>query len=169
MRLNLVEFIEATLILKGDCKVVVKPQNAGASMTFTMFELRAMAALAWPSTEMDCDISYPEIWINCFGKLVEVKAGQPFIEDNELQLEHEHEMLIAGNIDYQSEYRETLVEVYTTLEELSPREGSAYALLEWLREDREGGSMAKQDLARHDWEQLYAHAITGGPLLSRNM
>lgn len=62
VRFDLVKLIEATLILKGDCMVIVRPRDATLSNTFTLAKLRSDDRLAWPIVHSDCNRKMPLNW-----------------------------------------------------------------------------------------------------------
>ena len=81
IRHNLVKLIDATLILDGASKALIRPQDTDLTSISTLFELRRLAMLAWPRLEPETDKTLPEISINGFGKMIEVKNGEPRTQD----------------------------------------------------------------------------------------
>ena len=137
VRFDLVKLIEATLILKGDCTVIVRPRDVALSNTFTLAKLRSDAMLAWPIVQSEWSKKCPEIWTNGLGKIIKVEDSGAFFREDEHDYADTHEIRVTANVDPNGLRS---LELATSLKQLFPHPGSSYELLVWLRDDFRGGT-----------------------------
>jgi hypothetical protein len=81
IRLDLVKFVDATLILDGASKALISSQDTDLTSISTLFELRRLAMLVLPRIEPDSDKTLPEISVSGFGKIIQVKNGESRTQD----------------------------------------------------------------------------------------
>jgi hypothetical protein len=55
IRFDIVKLIDATLILDGKCKVLIRPRDPNLTTAFTLFEIRRLAMRAWPTIDPESD------------------------------------------------------------------------------------------------------------------
>lgn len=150
VRIDLVKLIDATLILRADCKVIIVAQNMDTSVSFTLFELRRSAMLVWPKAEPERDGLFPEIWMDGLGKILEIKAGMMSLQEGEYENINTREIRILANAFHGPN---RLKIIRTTFGRLFPRQGSSYEMLQWLRDDSRGGS--KPEAEHDEWQGVH--------------